>query len=62
VVRTLDEIRKKPLRGAENIVPRGDARPVDDRSEHREELKSVVVPRERGGGRTLGEVRSRVSR
>src|SRR6266404_5154375 len=44
VVRTLGEIRRNRYAVLRNIVPRGDARPVDDRSEHREELKSVVVP------------------
>jgi CPA2 family monovalent cation:H+ antiporter-2 len=60
VVRTLDEIRRNRYAVLRNIVPRGDARPVDDRSEHREELKSVVVPPGAWAvGRTLGEVRSR---
>ncbi|HEY4745936.1 MAG TPA: NAD-binding protein, partial [Steroidobacteraceae bacterium] len=60
VVRTLGEIRNNRYAVLRNIVRRGDARPVDDRSEHREELKSVVVPPGAWAvGRTLGEVRNR---
>src|SRR5207302_1279471 len=60
VVRTLGEIRRGRYAVLRNIVPRGDARPVDETSEHREELKSVVVPPGAWAvGRTLGEVRSR---
>jgi len=41
-------------------VRRGDARPVDETSEHREEIKSVVLPPGAWSiGRTLAEVRSR---
>ncbi len=60
VVRTLGEIRSSRYAVLRNIVRRGDARPVDDSSEHREELKSVVVPPGAWAvGRSLGEVRSR---
>jgi CPA2 family monovalent cation:H+ antiporter-2 len=60
VVRTLDEIRSNRYAVLRNIVRRGDARPVDETSEHREELKSVVVPPGAWAvGRTLGEVRNR---
>ena len=60
VVRTLGEIRSSRYTVLRNIVRRGDARPVDELSEHREELKSVVIPPGAWAvGRTLGEVRSR---
>jgi CPA2 family monovalent cation:H+ antiporter-2 len=60
VVRTLGDIRNNRYAVLRNIVRRGDPRPVDERSEHREELKSVVVPPGAWAvGRTLGEVRSR---
>jgi CPA2 family monovalent cation:H+ antiporter-2 len=60
VVRTLTEIRSNRYAVLRNIVRRGDARPVDETSEHREELKSVVVPPGAWAvGRTLGEVRER---
>jgi CPA2 family monovalent cation:H+ antiporter-2 len=60
VVRTLSEIRSNRYAVLRNIVRRGDARPVDELSEHREELKSVVVPPGAWAvGRTLAEVRER---
>lgn len=60
VVRTLGEIRGNRYAVLRNIVRRGDARPVDDLSEHREELKSVVLPPGAWSvGRSLAEVRSR---
>jgi CPA2 family monovalent cation:H+ antiporter-2 len=60
VVRTLGEIRNNRYAVLRNIVRRGDARPVDELSEHREELKSVVVPPGAWAvGRTLAEVRER---
>jgi CPA2 family monovalent cation:H+ antiporter-2 len=60
VVHTLTEIRSNRYAVLRNIVRRGDARPVDETSEHREELKSVVVPPGAWAvGRTLGEVRER---
>jgi CPA2 family monovalent cation:H+ antiporter-2 len=60
VVRTLGEIRNDRYAVLRNIVRRGDARPVDELSEHREELKSVVVPPGAWAvGRTLAEVRER---
>jgi CPA2 family monovalent cation:H+ antiporter-2 len=59
VVRTLGEIRNNRYAVLRNIVRRGDPRPVDELSEHREELKSVVVPPGAWAvGRTIGEVRS----
>jgi CPA2 family monovalent cation:H+ antiporter-2 len=60
VVRTLGDIRNDRYAVLRNIVRRGDPRPVDELSEHREEMKSVVVPPGAWAiGRTLGEVRSR---
>jgi CPA2 family monovalent cation:H+ antiporter-2 len=60
VVRALGEIRANRYAVLRNIVRRGDARPVDEQSEHREELKSVVVPPGAWAvGRTLTEVRGR---
>jgi CPA2 family monovalent cation:H+ antiporter-2 len=60
VVRTLGDIRNNRYAVLRNIVRRGDPRPVDELSEHREEMKSVVVPPGAWAiGRTLGEVRSR---
>jgi CPA2 family monovalent cation:H+ antiporter-2 len=60
VVHTLGEIRSNRYAVLRNIVRRGDARPVDETSEHREELKSVVVPPGAWAvGHTLSEVRSR---
>jgi CPA2 family monovalent cation:H+ antiporter-2 len=60
VVRTLGEIRANRYAVLRTIVRRGDARPVDELSEHREELKSVVVPPGAWAvGRSLSEVRDR---
>jgi CPA2 family monovalent cation:H+ antiporter-2 len=60
VVRTLGDIRNNRYTVLRNIVRRGDARPVDETSEHREEIKSVVLPPGAWSiGRTLTEVRSR---
>src|SRR5258708_21220631 len=60
VVRTLGEIRNNRYAVLRNIVRRGDARPVDEQSEHREELKPVVVPPGAWAvGRTLGDVPER---
>jgi CPA2 family monovalent cation:H+ antiporter-2 len=60
VVRTLGEIRSNRYAVLRTIVRRGDPRPIDELSEHREELKSVVVPPGAWAvGRTLGEVRER---
>jgi len=60
VVRTLDQIRNDRYAVLRNLVRRGDARPVDETSEHREELKSVVVPPGAWAvGRTLNDVKSR---
>ncbi|HWW81209.1 MAG TPA: cation:proton antiporter, partial [Steroidobacteraceae bacterium] len=44
VVRTVNEIRNNRYAVLRNIVRRGDARPLDETHEHREEIKSVVVP------------------
>jgi monovalent cation:H+ antiporter-2, CPA2 family len=60
VLRTLSDIRNSRYAVLRNIVRRGDARPVDETSEHREELKSVVVPPGAWAvGRSLSEVRDR---
>jgi CPA2 family monovalent cation:H+ antiporter-2 len=60
VVRTVGDIRNNRYTVLRNIVGRGESRPVDERSEHREEIKSVVVPPGAWAvGRTLGEVRHR---
>src|SRR5262249_7950725 len=60
VVRTLGDIRNNRYPVLRNIGKRGDPRPIDELDEHREELKSVVVPPGAWAiGRTLGEVRSR---
>src|SRR5204863_386362 len=60
VVRALEAIRANRYAVLRNIVRRGDARPVDELAEHREELKSVVVPPGAWAvGRSLGELRSR---
>jgi CPA2 family monovalent cation:H+ antiporter-2 len=60
VVRTLGEIRNSRYAVLRNIVRRGDARPIDETSEHREEIKSVVVPPGAWAvGRSLAEVRGR---
>jgi CPA2 family monovalent cation:H+ antiporter-2 len=60
VVRTVNDIRSNRYAVLRNIVRRGDARPLDDTHEHREEIKSVVVPPGAWAvGRTLSDVRSR---
>ncbi|HEX4647501.1 MAG TPA: cation:proton antiporter [Steroidobacteraceae bacterium] len=60
VAHTLGDIRSSRYAVLRNIVRRGDARPVDEFGEHREELKSVVVPPGAWAvGRTLDEVRGR---
>jgi monovalent cation:H+ antiporter-2, CPA2 family len=60
VVRTVNEIRSSRYAVLRNIVRRGDARPLDETHEHREEIKSVVVPPGAWAvGRTLRDVRSR---
>jgi len=60
VVRALGEIRNSRYAVLRNIVRRGDARVVDETTEHREELRSIVVPPGAWAvGRSLGEVRNR---
>jgi monovalent cation:H+ antiporter-2, CPA2 family len=60
VVRTVNEIRNNRYAVLRNIVRSGDARPLDETHDHREEIKSVVVPPGAWAvGRTLGDVRSR---
>ena len=60
VVRTMGEIRNNRYAVLRNIVRRGDARPLDETHEFREELKSVVIPPGAWSvGRTLGDVRGR---
>jgi monovalent cation:H+ antiporter-2, CPA2 family len=60
VVRTVNEIRNNRYAVLRNIVRRGDARLIDETHEHREEIKSVVVPPGAWAvGRTLGDVRGR---
>ena len=60
VIRTMGDIRNSRYAVLRNIVRRGDARPLDETHEHREEIKSVVVPPGAWAvGRTLGDVRSR---
>jgi monovalent cation:H+ antiporter-2, CPA2 family len=60
VVRTVNEIRSNRYAVLRNIVRSGDARPLDETHEHREEIKSVVVPPGAWAvGRTLGDVRGR---
>src|SRR5579859_7977147 len=60
VVHAIGDIRSSRYAVLRNIVRRGDARPVDELSEHRGELKSVVVPPGAWAvGRSLSEVRSR---
>jgi monovalent cation:H+ antiporter-2, CPA2 family len=60
VLRTLGEIRNSRYAVLRNIVRRGDARVVDETTEHREELRSIVVPPGAWAvGRSLGEVRNR---
>jgi CPA2 family monovalent cation:H+ antiporter-2 len=58
-VRTLGEIRNSRYAVLRNLVRSGDARTVDELSEHREEIKSVVIPPGAWSvGRSLAEVRS----
>jgi len=60
VLRALGQIRSNRYAVLRNIFPRGDARPVDEAQEHREELKSVVIPPGAWAvGRTLEDVRNR---
>ncbi|HJS91743.1 MAG TPA: cation:proton antiporter [Steroidobacteraceae bacterium] len=60
VVRTMGEIRSHRYSVLRNIIRRGDARPLDESHEYREEIKSVVVPPGAWAvGRTLRDVRSR---
>jgi len=60
VVRALGEIRNSRYAVLRNIVRRGDARVVDETSEQREEIRSIVVPPGAWAvGRSLGEVRNR---
>jgi CPA2 family monovalent cation:H+ antiporter-2 len=60
VVRTVGEIRSNRYTVLRNIVPRGDPRPMDETQEHREEIKSIVVPPGAWAvGRTLRDVRGR---
>ena len=62
VIRTLGDIRNNRYAVLRNIVPRGDARPLDETHEYREELKSVVVPPGAWAvGRTLGDVQGRAT-
>ncbi|HVC29889.1 MAG TPA: NAD-binding protein, partial [Steroidobacteraceae bacterium] len=60
VVRMMGDIRSHRYAVLRNIIRRGDARPLDESHEFREEIKSVVVPPGAWAvGRTLREVRSR---
>jgi monovalent cation:H+ antiporter-2, CPA2 family len=60
VVRTLGDIRSSRYAVLRSIVRRGDSRLVDETSEHREEIRSVVVsPGAWAVGHTLSEVRGR---
>ena len=60
VVRAVGEIRNNRYSVLRNIVPRGDPRPFDESIDHREELKSVVIPPGAWAvGRTLHDVQSR---
>jgi CPA2 family monovalent cation:H+ antiporter-2 len=60
VVRTLGEIRNSRYAVLRNIVRRGDARVVDETTEQREEIRSIVVPPGAWAvGHSLGEVRNR---
>ena len=60
VVRTLGDIRSHRYSVLRNIIRRGDARPLDESHEYREEIKSVVVPPGAWAvGRTLRDVRNR---
>jgi CPA2 family monovalent cation:H+ antiporter-2 len=60
VVRTMGDIRSHRYSVLRNIIRRGDARPLDESHEYREEIKSVVVPPGAWSvGRTLRDVRGR---
>jgi CPA2 family monovalent cation:H+ antiporter-2 len=60
VVRVVGDIRNNRYSVLRNIVPRSDPRPFDESLDHREELKSVVIPPGAWAvGRTLHDVRSR---
>jgi CPA2 family monovalent cation:H+ antiporter-2 len=60
VVRALGEIRNSRYAVLRNIVRRGEARVVDETTEQREEIRSIVVPPGAWAvGRSLGEVRNR---
>ena len=60
VVRTLGDIRNSRYAVLRNIVRPGEPRPVDASTEHREELKSVVVPPGAWAvGRSLAEIKDR---
>ncbi len=59
VVRTLGDIRNNRYAVLRNIVHRADTRLIDETSEHREEIKSVVIPPGAWSvGRSLTEVRN----
>jgi CPA2 family monovalent cation:H+ antiporter-2 len=60
VVRTLGQIRNNRYAVLRNIVHHDESPAVDEASEHREEIKSVVVPPGAWAvGRSLSEVRNR---
>jgi CPA2 family monovalent cation:H+ antiporter-2 len=60
VVRTMGDIRSHRYSVLRNIIRRGDARPLDESHEYREEIKSVVVPPGAWAvGRTLRDVSNR---
>ena len=60
VVRTMGDIRSHRYSVLRNIIRRGDARPLDESHEYREEIKSVVVPPGAWAvGRTLRDVSGR---
>jgi CPA2 family monovalent cation:H+ antiporter-2 len=60
VVRMMGDIRGHRYSVLRNIIRRGDARPLDESHEYREEIKSVVVPPGAWAvGRTLRDVRNR---
>ncbi|HUA88271.1 MAG TPA: cation:proton antiporter [Steroidobacteraceae bacterium] len=60
VVRTLGDIRNSRYEVLRNVIGRAEARAADAGGEHREEIKSVVIPPGAWSvGRSLGEVRDR---
>jgi CPA2 family monovalent cation:H+ antiporter-2 len=60
VVRVINNIRNSRYAVLRNIVHRSSVRPLDETHEHREEIKSVVVPPGAWAvGRTLRDVRGR---